>query len=39
VLEAEFIRVAVVLVNIAPIAGDMTNEVGERVVSGCPECF
>jgi hypothetical protein len=39
VLEAEFILVAVVLVNVAPIASDVSDEVSECVISGCPECF
>ena len=39
VLEAELVLVAVVLVNIAPIANNVADEVSERVVPGCPECF
>ena len=39
VLEAEFVLVSVVLVYFAPIACDVADEVGERVIPGCPECF
>ena len=39
VLQAEFVLVSVVLVYFAPIACDVADEVGERVIPGCPECF
>jgi len=39
VLEAKLVFAAVGLVNIAPIAGEVAHEIGERVIPGCLECF
>jgi hypothetical protein len=39
VLEAELVLATVVIVDIAPIASEMANEISERIIARVPERF